>query len=75
MARGQEPWAEGAALAYEAGGCVLSAQGGRDVQGILGHKSFLQASTRRTTFARFSGAYRLVGQYLSVRCVGSHETL
>lgn len=28
-------------------------QGGRHVRGVLGHKSFLQASTRRTTFVRF----------------------
>lgn len=53
VARGQDPWSgRGALLLCEAGGYVLRAQGGRDVQKVLDRKC-LRASTRRTTSASF----------------------
>lgn len=54
LAWGRDPWAgRGALLLCEAGGYMLRAQGGRDVQRVLDRKCLLRASTRRTTFASF----------------------
>ena len=54
VAWGQVLWAQRAApLLYDAGGYMLSVEGGGDTQGVLDHKCLLQISTCKTTFARF----------------------
>lgn len=51
---GQNLWAERTVpLLYEGSGYMLSAQGGGELQGVLGHKCLPRISTPKTSFRRF----------------------